>query len=60
MNRPPPGSMVWWRRKGALQWHFGYCTYIERSSHLVRMGNYNGDSSHGPVVSANDIEWKKY
>lgn len=60
MNRPPPGTMVWWRFKdkgGAYR--FGYCTY-ERGDNLLRMGNYNGDTSGGFVVDAYEIEWKEF
>lgn len=60
MNRPPPGTMVWWRFRGAPSaFKFGYCTYLDSPS-LVRMGAYNGDSHHGPVVDCNEIEWRPY
>lgn len=61
-NRPPPGSMVWWRPLGpmeSVEWKFGYCTYVQGHD-MVRMGRWNGDNSSGPVVSCNDIEWKPY
>lgn len=38
MRRPPSGSMVYWRQKGALDWHFGYVTY-ESGHDLIRMGH---------------------
>jgi hypothetical protein len=60
MNRPPPGTMVWWRFKDkGGEYRFGYCTYVS-GYNLVRMGPYNGASYHGPVVDINEIEWKEY
>ena len=60
MNRPPSGTMVHWRFKGTPRpWHFGYVTY-ERGYDLVRMGTWNGDTTHGNVVSISEIEWKSY
>lgn len=59
MNRPPSGSMVWWRFKNGLQdYHFGYCTY--ESGGLIRLGRWNGDTMGGRVVDPYDIEWKTY
>ena len=58
-NRPPPGSMVWWRLIGSRIWRFGYCTYI--SGHdMIRLGWWNGDTINGPILSVSDIEWKEY
>ena len=59
MSRPPSGSMVWWRKRGGLAWHFGYVTYVH-GDELIRMGSYNGDTSGGSVVSIADIEWRKF
>lgn len=59
MNRPPPGSMVYWRFRGQGAYRFGYCTYAGGHD-LLRMGRWNGDSAGGPVVSINDIEWRRY
>ena len=61
MNRPPPGSMVWWRFRGAAPsgYRFGYCTYLN-SPTMVRMGAWNGDTSGGAVVDTSEIEWKPY
>lgn len=59
MNRPPSGSMIHWRAKGALEWRFGYCTYVSGPT-LIRLGHYNGDSTGGSVVDCFDIEWKPY
>ena len=58
MMRPPSGTMVWWRKRGALEWRFGYVTYVNQN--LVRMGAYNGDSTGGAVVSISEIEWQRY
>ena len=59
MNRPPPGSMVYWSAKNAVEWRFGYCTYVSGSD-MVRMGRWNGDTTGGSVVSIGDIQWKPY
>lgn len=51
--------MCYWRQRGALEWRFGYCTYV--SGHdLIRMGSYNGDTTGGRIVSIDDIEWRKH
>lgn len=54
--------MVHWRAKSSPQpsWHFGYCTYIDGTHDLVRMGHWNGDTTGGSVVSIDDIEWRPY
>lgn len=61
MNRPPSGSMVYWRFRAAVPcpWRFGYATY-EKGHDLIRMGSYNGDTTGGAVVSASEIEWQTY
>lgn len=59
MRRPAPGQMVWWRQKGALEWRFGYCTYVSGPD-MIRLGRWNGDDRGGSVVSIADIEWKDY
>lgn len=59
MNRPPPGSMVYWRFKDQKVWHFGYVTYAGGCD-LLRMGHWNGDTTNGAVVSVGDIEWRDY
>lgn len=58
-NRPPSGSMVYWRPNNSIQWKFGYCTYVH-GANLIRLGTYNGDTMGGSIVSAFDIEWKHY
>jgi hypothetical protein len=50
--------MVYWRFKGEGPWRFGYRTVV--SPGLVRMGYYNGDSTHGPIVSEYEIETRPY
>ena len=59
MNRPPSGSMVYWRGKGQLEWRFGYVTYVS-GYNMVRMGPWNGANDRGPVVDSNEIEWRPY
>lgn len=58
--RPSSGRMYWWRKRGSLEWHFGYCTYLDGQCDLVRMGRWHGDSSGDAVVSASEIEWEDY
>lgn len=58
-NRPPSGTMVWWRQLNTLEWRFGYCTYVSGPD-LVRMGVHNQDTIGGAVVSMKDIEWRPY
>lgn len=60
-NRPPSGSMVYWRfrRNVPCEWRFGYVTYAQGHD-LIRMGQWNGDRTNGSVVSATEIEWKRY
>lgn len=61
MSRPSPGSMVLWRFKNnaPCAYRFGYCTY-HSSYNMVRMGNWNGDTTGGSIVDVNEIEWKPY
>ncbi len=56
--KPKSGYMYWWRIRGGLAWHFGYCTH--ESDGLVRMGSYNGDTRGGRVFCPLDIEWRDY
>ena len=60
-SRPSSGSMVYWRFRKSVPgpWHFGYVTY-ERGHDLIRMGSHNGDTTHGAIVSAEEIEWQTY
>lgn len=61
MSRPPSGSMVYWRFRAQVpcNWRFGYVSYV-KSWELIRMGNWNGDTSSGPIVSVSEIEWRKH
>lgn len=60
MNRPPSGSMVYWRFKKNIPcaYVFGYVTYVSGPT-LIRMGLYNGDSTGGSIVDSTEIEWKE-
>ena len=60
-NRPPSCTMVYWRFKKntPCPWVLGYVTYVQGHD-LVRMGAYNGDNTHGNVVSSSEIEWKAF
>jgi hypothetical protein len=51
--------MIWWRAKGALEWRFGYCTYVHGQT-MIRLGRWAGDTMGGSVVECFDIEWKRY
>lgn len=42
-----------------MSWTFGYCTHLDNQS-LVRMGNWNGDTTGGNVVSWSEIEVQPY
>lgn len=47
-------GICYWRFKGELAYRFGYVTEAGRG--LYRMGFWNGDTSHGPIVDPEDIE----
>jgi len=53
---------VWWRfkRDAPSAWAFGFQTQLPGPGGLVRMGLWAGDTTHGPVVSLNEIETKEY
>ena len=55
-NRPPPGTMVYWRPTGQIEYRFGYCTYVQPYN-IVRMGRWNGDTAGGSIVDIADIDW---
>lgn len=61
MNRPPSGTMVYWRFKASAPcpWVFGYVTYLENGD-MIRLGAWNGDATNGRVVDASEIEWRPY
>lgn len=48
------GQSCYWRFKGEKIYHYGWPTSVNGG--LVRMGLWNGDTSHGPVVDPHDIE----
>ena len=52
--------MVWWRFKSDTPgpWHFGWKYSVPGG--LTRMGLWNGDCTHGPVVDLKDIETRPY
>lgn len=44
----------YWRFKGQKTYQYGYVTHVTKT--LYRMGLYNGDITHGPIVDRADIE----
>lgn len=48
------GQSCYWRFKGDKEYRYGWPS--EAGNGLVRMGRYNGDLWHGPLVSPLDIE----
>lgn len=52
--------MMYWRFKTDRPgpWRFGYQTHL--SGGLVRMGLWNGDETHGPIVDPSEIETRAY
>jgi len=44
----------YWRFIGDKSYRFGYPTLVKGG--LVRMGLWNGDDTHGPIVNLADIE----
>lgn len=50
-------GFVWWRYKnGHPEWRRGYKSYA--GDGLWRMGLWNGDTDHGPIVDLHDVEIK--
>lgn len=47
-------GMCYWRFKGEKAYRFGYATHIR--GNLYRMGLWNGDDNHGPIVDCSDVE----
>lgn len=45
----------YWRFKGNREYRYGWAQPIPHTN-LWRMGLYNGDHTHGPIVDPNDIE----
>lgn len=50
------GKKVYWRFRGEKPYRFGYCSHVRGT--LYRMGLWNGDYDHGPIVDENDVEIK--
>lgn len=46
----------YWRFSGEKPYRYGYITHVTGT--LYRMGLWNGDDSHGPIVDRNDVETK--
>ena len=46
----------YWRFKGEKAYRFGFATPVE--GRLYRMGLWNGDTSHGPIIDPADIEFE--
>ncbi len=44
----------YWRFKGHLEYRYGYATHVK--GQIWRMGLWNGDDAHGPLVNPADIE----
>lgn len=49
-------QICYWRFKGDKEYKFGFTSTVEKG--LIRMGLYNGDYTHGPIVDPNEIEIK--
>jgi hypothetical protein len=47
-------GQCYWRFRNEKAWRYGYATH--EAAGLYRMGLYNGDTSHGPIVDPHDIE----
>lgn len=48
------GQCYYWRFIGQKAYKFGYCTHAEKG--FYRMGSWNGDTSGGVIVDADDVE----
>ena len=48
------GKSCYWRFVGEKAYRYGWPSHVRGS--LYRMGLWNGDESHGPIVDENDIE----
>jgi hypothetical protein len=46
----------YWRFRGEKAYRYGYASAVERG--LFRMGLWNGDYTHGPIVDPQDVEVK--
>ncbi|MCK9571593.1 hypothetical protein M0R72_21765 [Candidatus Pacearchaeota archaeon] len=47
-------GQCYWRFRGEKAYRYGYATEAGRG--LYRMGLWNGDDSHGPIVDPYEIE----
>ncbi len=52
------GTMCYWRFKGEKAYRFGFSTHL--GGNMFRMGLWNSDTSHGPIVDEQDVEVKSY
>jgi hypothetical protein len=58
-GRPESGLMIYWRfRQCGGVWRFGFVS--DASSGLIRLGYWHGDTSRGPVVDPDEIEWRPH
>lgn len=46
----------YWRFKGEKAFVYGYASRVDGG--LYRMGFYNGDYDHGPIVDPSEIEYR--
>lgn len=49
-------TAYYWRFIGEKAYRYGYATEVNNG--LFRMGHWNGDTSHGPIVDEREIEWR--
>ncbi len=47
-------GQCYWRFKGEKAYRYGFATSVGQG--LYRMGLWNGDTSHGPIVDPHDVE----
>jgi hypothetical protein len=53
------GFHYYWRFRGTTNsWRYGWPS--DAGGGLIRMGYYNGDTFHGPIVRECDIEYTEY
>ena len=57
-SRPPVGQMVYWRFKAHAPGPWNYSYVSSAGCGLLRMGNWNGDTTGGLVIDPAEIEWK--
>lgn len=44
----------YWRFRGEKAYRYGYVSHVK--GRLYRMGLWNGDTTHGPIVDPADVE----